>query len=1730
MSNPWLNRGSRYIPKETEEDREKKRREAAAKALAEQEYNSKKSKGKFNFFKEAVGATIGTTKDLAEATGKGTMKGLETFGNQVQSVPAYLFTEGDVQDGEYTTKRNLIGNPLSNIESHVKAQRAAGLVDEDANPFFESIRTANRAGRAFSEDPDISPGVKFATGVAFDPTTYSPAVLAKLPKVGTAVAKSRTLRGVDNILTGFGDPRTAAKFIAGGAVGTELASRTGLPGVPEGLEQFVGGAAGGGFAANFRASRPAPEGLTRTIDPGELTFHGTQNEIQGPLRGSKGGEGHTAGWGGHDLGDGFYTTDSYELASKFARSGDELGNVYGFTPSRSVRMLASKEPLTPDEWARLRPAVIEAGIDPQYWDVTVQRGKAPGLTADVVASALRRAFGETNGLPDPRTREVFANAGWDGFVDDMAPGAQMVFWNPNRVLTAMGKAQDPGTFVPAGMGTDERRKLHEAREAQRRPKLEPRPKGLRSVASSARGKVSKVLENLVLGGDTPTAQVIDGSFQSGRYIDPEVGKLKEELRELRRIADNVPPSRPLEDVEAIKKLTSRLEELGEKDDGFPSRAELLAELKAIEAREQQFEPETPEWEVDAERWREIRNQLDNYDNLKRIHDGAAAARGDLDLGRGLADEPPVGTQIGSISPEEAKGYQANPYTGAGDNAILDDYLTVQDALDSGIAGTSEYLTRSKDFANLRAEMDRRGLTVEQAVERRNSLKRKGEDSVYGEPGVPEKSHLEDLQDELRVLRKLEAEGNISDYGKKNIVEIEQEIARLERPSQPITPPRELEDIPTETLRQRLAAIDTAPLSDFEKKLLKSTMEKELTVRGLAEGGSANPERLTINEVTPGLTRGERIGNRFTELKKLILGFGVKNDERATPIVKEAIRLESVVRTAGARISRQIAHAERLLGADENGLVNGKSVVELADESFEGPITDRASIPPTRAEKYTLEQKRVLEAIRRSSEQIGDLRRQFGVEISEEYIDKLRDSKSAQEYFNRLSSRVGQAFIKSEVDKLTQKKVSLAGAVEEAPELPKEFTDVINRHLNKVKGLNTTESSQIYTTVNNTLRALWATADFSRIFIQDLPMYADLALSNPKLAAKILSLQVQTIWDKDVVARLIDKIDEANYGTGRPTSTDWINSGLHLATISGNSFEEGIVTRLERVPILGHTNRAFTDGGDINRLMQAQNIYEQWKSGNKLSFLGGKNLTEAQAREQIARAVNRSSGWAEKAFGGDVGRATLFAPRFFQSQLESITKAVSDGGLEGDIARRQLIKVIGTGIAFTVLANGVREEDTEFRPWESNFLRIRNVKGNDISLFGPWDSLVRGIVRASPTIDEEGNINFGDPTYLVRSKLSPILSSSVDILVGENVIGEPSNTLESRVKNTVLPFGIRDAINFNKKTGVGLDKNPLAIGLAGVGLKSSPLTEEENLDNRLSEAGILKSDPDYNIKKKEFLAANPDKAPKAERGDYKKSQEVQENITARRAKNEELTKSDGQSLVEFRDNRSKLLAEQRAKRDVIIKNGKRKTNTTQDKWLDSYFKLFDQAKSEIANEIDPLKFDPLVAKWITENGPQALDYVNRYLGTGLGEVETAYYNDIQTLAKDGYFDMPKYINMKSGLSDNQIEKLNQRVVAKRLEDPALQEEPFATTAKALLTELTPAQLTDVINSNKTDFQSPELQAYKDSHRKELMWFNSRALWSTYNNTKNKTGNSSNRVGRAITTSSSRRRRGSRRGLR
>ena len=227
-----------------------------------------------------------------------------------------------------------------------------------------------------------------------------------------------------------------------------------------------------------------------------------------------------------------------------------------------------------------------------------------------------------------------------------------------------------------------------------------------------------------------------------------------------------------------------------------------------------------------------------------------------------------------------------------------------------------------------------------------------------------------------------------------------------------------------------------------------------------------------------------------------------------------------------------------------------------------------------------------------------------------------------------------------------------------------------------------------------------------------------------------------------------------------------------------------------------------------------------------------------------KSVNRMTGWTNSKPTG-LESIGMFAPRFFRSNVEQIVAAATKGGMEGNIARAHLLKLVGIGAGLTIAVNEARGYNTDLDPRSNNFLRIRNLGGQDISPFGPFATLVRGIAQTAggqpgemtgeakghgftfgtnlPSPDVMGAVQFA------RAKASPTLSTAWDLVTGRTFDDRPitPNPLSKEFYTNTIPDVGREQVPFSFQALV--NEGPVAAATSALGAQGSEVTPAEKRD-------------------------------------------------------------------------------------------------------------------------------------------------------------------------------------------------------------------------------------------------------------------------------------------------------------
>jgi len=218
--------------------------------------------------------------------------------------------------------------------------------------------------------------------------------------------------------------------------------------------------------------------------------------------------------------------------------------------------------------------------------------------------------------------------------------------------------------------------------------------------------------------------------------------------------------------------------------------------------------------------------------------------------------------------------------------------------------------------------------------------------------------------------------------------------------------------------------------------------------------------------------------------------------------------------------------------------------------------------------------------------------------------------------------------------------------------------------------------------------------------------------------------------------MLRNADEAARAKGLLDSVFWSTARLHIAA-GGTEYALPFMGRLAqgRIPVVKQAaqlferfNLSFGVFGDALRLDWANKLLAaELRKGRTL-----KELWDLGEVREMASIANKLTGWSEGRFGGDIGEVLLFAPKYFQSRLESYGQALSGLGrlvtpgvkqtIQGREALRTIAQTIFFASAMTEIINAALGNETDRRPWVNgrpnpNFYVI-SYGGRDFSLFGP----------------------------------------------------------------------------------------------------------------------------------------------------------------------------------------------------------------------------------------------------------------------------------------------------------------------------------------------------------------------------------------------------------------------------
>lgn len=693
----------------------------------------------------------------------------------------------------------------------------------------------------------------------------------------------------------------------------------------------------------------------------------------------------------------------------------------------------------------------------------------------------------------------------------------------------------------------------------------------------------------------------------------------------------------------------------------------------------------------------------------------------------------------------------------------------------------------------------------------------------------------------------------------------------------------------------------------------------------------------------------------------------------------------------------------------------------------------------------------------------------------------------------------------------------------APEYARAANDVLQRMSpGKPSPLDTVKA------VNGLMRGFRATADLSFIGIQGL---AGLA-KDPVAYSAALRVAVTALKDPNALGDFMTAVDRRAMrpgGTGVTTEKMHDVGVIFSGTIKPESnIGTGISWKghdLENAPGIKQSNEAFSSFGDALRIAIMENQINLWKEM-------GLTVTD-QMLSDMATVANRVSGVSTTRFAGAAGNWLFFAPRFMESQIELVSKALADGTIQGAQARATLVRLIGLGAIVTIAANELNRDlfnepiKTSLDPRDSNFMRIKNAGGLDISVFGPWDSLVRGITKTIVGIKE------GEPdTYLLRSKASPLFGAFFDIKTGKSFVGEDVPRIQDFASKAGIEYLAKMFVPFSMSGIDYSDPRSIWSTIIGVtGTKSTLRTDLEVAMDKAVKGGYLTSlspkepqsfselDP---LTKKRIKTGSKGVKESVSKG---KSDDLNSAITNQKAIQEEADKNFQSGWVNGEPYTLKDWKAAYAKGADVVKYLNEKEFGIKDDWKDlpdsdpnhwigAWYDAFKQAST--AKGFDSEKLDQLQGDWMKRFGgfkwkdansdkeQTALDYIDAYAAEGARPLRRQYLDAMVQLRDAGYFDMPQHVRV-AGSSDPETVKKYERIgdqvfnaVKNMLDMPPsgnvdvsdrvqnwLRSSPKAE-AMAEQYDLTPSRLARIVFDTQKEADNPKYLGFKRKNGDLLQW--------------------------------------------
>lgn len=365
-----------------------------------------------------------------------------------------------------------------------------------------------------------------------------------------------------------------------------------------------------------------------------------------------------------------------------------------------------------------------------------------------------------------------------------------------------------------------------------------------------------------------------------------------------------------------------------------------------------------------------------------------------------------------------------------------------------------------------------------------------------------------------------------------------------------------------------------------------------------------------------------------------------------------------------------------------------------------------------------------------------------------------------------------------------------------------------------------------------VRSLITSADLSSVFRQG----GFLSFAHPVQAAKAVPDMLRSFVSQRQFDRAQDALNQ------RPNAPLYRRAGLYLADAAGppSAAEEAFAGRVSR---LGGTLRTYLG---INAAERAYTGFLNRVRADTFdamaATLGRGGVVEQHEAQALANFINVATGRGQLGETGEKAAGMLaqvfFSPRYVASRFQLLAGQPLYGG---SAATRKLVALeyaraaVGVGV-FYGLAKLLFGDEAKLEgdPRSADFGKVRLGNTRIDPLTGLAQNtvfvsrLLSGQTRSSTTgrlSDLRGpNMRYGGqriPDVLerfLRSKLAPLPGAAVNLLAGENVVGEQV-TARSLATELTVPLALRDAYGALQDLGVSKGSAASILGILGMGVQT-----------------------------------------------------------------------------------------------------------------------------------------------------------------------------------------------------------------------------------------------------------------------------------------------------------------------